>query len=272
MAKILVDVCHPAHAHFFRVPICLWTERGHDVAVTSRNKDVAIEILDALGIAHQSLGNAAQGPLGLVFELVQRNLLLTRHIRRAKADIAVALGGTFAAQSAFVSRIPSVVFYDTEIASMQNRITYPLATRVVVPNCYDGWTPDGKTVRYQGYHELSYLDPRWFAPSRATALQAGLDETRPTYLIRIVSWTANHDIGDSGLNPTLIQTAIQRLSEHGKIIISSEAELPPQLESFLYRGPALHMHHLMAFCAGYFGESATMASECAVLEIGRAHV
>src|SRR3546814_7931728 len=85
MAKILVDVCHPAHAHFFRVPICLWTERGHDVAVTSRNKDVAIEILDALGIAHHSLGNAAQGPLGLVFELVQRNLLLTRHIRRAKA-------------------------------------------------------------------------------------------------------------------------------------------------------------------------------------------
>src|SRR3546814_6820458 len=27
------------------------------------------------------------------------------------------------------------------------------------------------------------------------------------------------------------------------------------------------MHLLMAFCAGYFGESATMASECAVLGV-----
>jgi predicted glycosyltransferase len=27
------------------------------------------------------------------------------------------------------------------------------------------------------------------------------------------------------------------------------------------------MHHLMAHCAGFFGESATMASECAVLGV-----
>ncbi|HVL10649.1 MAG TPA: DUF354 domain-containing protein [Burkholderiaceae bacterium] len=267
MARILVDVCHPAHAHFFRVPIRLWTEQGHHVSVTSRNKDVAIEILDSLGIPHRSLGEAAGTPLGLAVELVRRNLLLTQHIRRTKADIAVALGGTFAAQSAFVSRIPSVVFYDTEMASMQNRITYPLATRVVVPNCYDGWTPHGKTIRYPGYHELSYLDPRWFAPDRAIALQAGLDEHRPTYLVRLVSWTANHDIGDRGLSPALMEAAIERLSTHGKVIVSSEAALPAHLQPFLYRGPALHMHHLMAFCRGYFGESATMASECAVLGV-----
>ncbi|MBD9436881.1 DUF354 domain-containing protein [Pseudoxanthomonas sp. PXM03] len=267
MARILVDVCHPAHAHFFRAPLHLWTEQGHEVSVTSRNKDVAIEILDGLGIAHRSLGKAAGSPWGLAAELIRRNALLTAHIHSTKADIAVALGGTFAAQSAFVSRIPSVVFYDTEMASMQNRITYPLATRVVVPNCYSGWTPKGKTVRYPGYHELSYLDPRWFKPDRATALQAGLDEHRPTYLVRLVSWTANHDIGDRGLSPALMEAAIERLSAHGKVIVSSEAELPPHLKPFLYRGPALHMHHLMAFCTGYFGESATMASECAVLGV-----
>lgn len=267
MARVLVDVCHPAHAHFFRIPIRLWTEQGHDVSVTSRNKDVAIEILDTLGIAHRSLGKAARSPAGLAIELVRRNLLLTRHIRKVEADIAVALGGTFAAQSAFLARIPSVVFYDTEMASLQNRITYPLASRVVVPDCYDGWTPEGKTVRYPGYHELSYLDPRWFTPDRTIALQAGLDESRPTYLVRIVSWTANHDIGDRGLSPALIEAAIERLSAHGKVIVSSEAELPSQLQPFLYRGPALHMHHLMAFCTGYFGESATMASECAVLGV-----
>src|SRR5690606_37305582 len=124
-------------------------------------------VLDGHGISHTSLGNAASTPAGLAFELVKRNLLLMRHICLTGTEIAVGLGGTFAAQSAYLCRIPSVVFYDTEMATMQNRITYPLASKVVVPNCYDGWTPSTRTVRYQGYHELSYLDPRRFSPDRA---------------------------------------------------------------------------------------------------------
>ena len=34
-----------------------------------------------------------------------------------------------------------------------------------------------------------------------------------------------------------------------------------------FRGRVSDMHHLMAYCAGFFGESATMASECAVLGV-----
>src|SRR5690606_10936202 len=63
-----------------------------------------------------------------------------------------------------------------------------------------------------------------------------------------------------------------QLSAHGKVIVSSEASLPAQLQPFLYRGPALHMHHLMAFCTGYFGESATMASECAALGVPAVYI
>lgn len=272
MTRILVDICHPAHAHFFRVPIQIWIHQGHVVTVTSRNKDVAIEILDTLNIPHRSLGNPGRGPVGLAIELIRRNALLSTHIRRTRTDIATALGGTFAAQSAYLTRIPSVIFYDTEIASLQNRITYPLATRVVVPNCYDGWTPKDKTVRYQGYHELSYLHPSSFIPDRDIALEAGLDPARPTYLIRVVSWTANHDIGDHGMSLELLEAAIAQLSQAGKVIISSEATLPNRLDPLLYRGPATHLHHLMAFCAGYFGESATMASECAVLGVPAVYI
>jgi len=34
-----------------------------------------------------------------------------------------------------------------------------------------------------------------------------------------------------------------------------------------FNGRTSDMHHFMAFCHGYFGESATMASECAVLGV-----
>ena len=267
MANILVDVCHPAHAHFFRHPIGIWRSQGHAVHVASRDKDVAIALLDAFGFEHRSLGRAASSPIALVRELVRRDIALWRFAREVRADVITGLGGIFAAHVGLLARIPSVIFYDTEIARWQNRLTYPIAHRVVVPRCYTGWVPAATCMRYPGYHELSYLHPDRFKPSRDRALAAGLDAERPTFLLRLVSWTANHDVGEKGFDLATVRMIISRLAKAGKVLVSSEGDLPEDLVPLRYSAPASEIHHLMAFAAGYFGESATMASECAVLGV-----
>lgn len=267
METILVDVCHPAHVHFFRFPISIWREQGHMVHVAARNKDVALPLMQEFGIECTILSRSGKGRLSMLTELVHRDLALYRYAKAMRANVITAIGGIFAAHAAFAARIPSVVFYDTEMATLQNRLTYPLASLVAVPRCYSGWLPKKRSVRYPGYHELSYLQPGRFQPDRARAHAAGLDPLRPTYLLRLVAWTANHDIGDSGLAPPAVQALVTRLLAAGHVVISSETPLPPDLEALRYRGRVSDLHHLMAFCAGYFGESATMASECAVLGV-----
>jgi predicted glycosyltransferase len=262
-----VDVCHPAHAHFFRHPIARWREQGSVVHITARDKDVALPLMREFGLECVTLGRTGSGPLSLLGELARRDLALYRFAKRARAEVITAIGGIFAAHAAWAARIPSVVFYDTEIATLQNRLTYPLASVVAVPRCYYGWTPRSRSVRYAGYHELSYLHPNRFTPDRSRALAAGLSSSRPTFLLRLVAWTANHDFGDSGLSPAAVRQVVDRLGRAGDIVISSESPLDADLESLRFRGNVSDMHHLMAFCAGYFGESATMASECAVLGI-----
>lgn len=235
--------------------------------VAARDKDVALPLMQEFGIEFQALGRAGKGVVSLFSELVRRDLALYRFARTVKADVITAIGGIFAAHAAFAARIPSVVFYDTEMATLQNRLTYPLASVVAVPRSYCGWLPEKRHVRYPGYHELSYLQPQRFSPERERALAAGLDPVLPTYLVRLVAWTANHDIGDDGLSPNAVESLVARLSAAGRVIISSETPLRPELDDLRFRGRASDMHHLMAFCAGYFGESATMASECAVLGV-----
>ena len=265
--SVLVDICHPAHAHFFRHPMQLLRDRGVRVHIAAREKDVAVKLLDEFGLDYTLLGRAKKGAIGLLGELMRRDVALWRLARRVGANAITGLGGIFAAHAAVAARVPSVIFYDTEIARLQNLLTYPLATQVVVPRCYSSWTPARTTLRYAGYHELSYLHPQRFSADREIALAAGLDPARPTFLFRLVAWTANHDFGDSGLSPDMVRRVIARLSERGRVVLSSESELPTDLDEFRYRGRASDLHHLMAFCAGYFGESATMASECAVLGV-----
>ncbi len=265
--KFLFDINHPAHVHFFRHPIRMLRERGHDIVVTSRVKEMAVPLLDELGIEHIILSTQGKGGLlSLGRELVQRDAALYRVVKRCRPDVMAAIGGTFIAHVGFLTRIPSLVFYDTENAKLQNAITYPFANRVIVPRCYQAWVPSSH-LRYDGYHELSYLHPARFVPSHEIAMQNGFDPGRDNFFIRTVSWQANHDVGETGWNEKLLSQLVAFLSPRGKVHISSEAPLPPQLAAHAYQGKVSEVHHVMALCRLFIGESATMASESAVLGV-----
>jgi len=265
--NILIDIGHPAHVHFFLNPIRIWLDKGRNIFVTSRKKEIATDLLDALQIPHQVISSLNKGGiLTMGKELAKRDLSLLKVISKFKPDIMAAIGGVSIAHAGFLRRIPSIVFYDTENAHLQNLITYPFSSLVAVPECYNAWLPPWH-LRYPGYHELSYLHPDVFTPDLTSAISCGLDPDRKNFLIRTVSWQASHDINEQGWNRDLLTRTVEFLSRHGKVLISAEGELPPDLKQYEYRGAYEKIHHLMAYLTMFIGESATMASECAVLGI-----
>lgn len=266
--RVLFDICHPAHVHFFRFPISKLIERGHEVLVTSRKKESALDLLDSFEIPHTCISEMGSGGVAAFFkELLIRNSRLVSIQKKFKADVFAGIGGIFIAQVGAITRTPSLVFYDTENAKLQNLLTYPFASCILVPRCYAGKVIERKTVRYAGYHELSYLRPGYFHPDKQIALENGLAPSEPTFFIRVVSWKASHDIGETGWNHDLLSRLVKLLGGHGRVLISSERPLPGEFSKLLYSGKTEEVHHLMAFCRGFVGESATMASECAVLGV-----
>jgi predicted glycosyltransferase len=242
-------------------------QHGHEVLITSRDKEVTLNLLDSYGFPHTVLSSASQtGKLGLLGELFARNWALYKVVKRFKPDVMAAIGGIFVAQVGVAASIPSVVFYDTENAKLQNLLTYPFASLVSVPECYESWVP--KCVdKYRGYHELSYLAPDYFEPDRDLAIASGLAPSGETFLVRVVSWNANHDIGEKGWTEEVLKDVVQHLERRGKVILSAESALPSDLVEYRYAGRPEDLHHLMAFCRLYVGESATMASESVVLGV-----
>lgn len=266
--RILIDIGHPAHVHFFRNPIKLLRERGHKILILSREKECTLDLLDEYSLDHILISSqGGDGIISLARELVTRNLRLVKIAREFRPHIMTAIGGVSIAQVGRLLGIPSIVFYDTENARLQNAITYPFANLVVVPRCYSSWVPKRRHSRYNGYHELSYLDPRYFRPERSIAVANGLSEKSATFFIRVVSWQASHDIGEQGWSLSLLEELTDKLEHIGVVIISSEMNLPEKLHRFKYRGRLSDVHHVLAYCQAYIGESATMASECAVLGV-----
>ncbi len=262
--RILVDLLHPAHVHVFRNLISTMRERGDEVLITARNKDVTIELLDEYDLDHVVLSSQSTGAAGLASEWALRSTKLARVARSFKPDVMTGIMGVSIAPVGKLLRVPSAVFYDTEFATTTNRVVYPLATAVVTPDCYSA-PVNGNHIRYPSYHELAYLHPDRFRPDPSIATEAGVDLSTPYSIVRFVSWEASHDRGELALTSGQKRSLVASLSEHGRVLISSEMTLPDDLESFAYRGPVDAIHHVMSFASLVVGESATMASESAVL-------
>src|SRR5262249_4691778 len=72
---------------------------------------------------------------------------------------------------------------------------------------------------------------------------------------------------ETGLTEFQKRQLIELLQRHGKLVISSEAPLPSDLEPLRVKGPVEQIHHLVAHAQLIVGESATMSSEAAVLGV-----
>ena len=162
--------------------------------------------------------------------------------------------------------MPAVVFYDTEFAVQTNRLVYPLAYSVCTPDCYQGKVP-GRHLQYAGYHELAYLHPNRFTPDPAVLAEFGVSPDEPYSIVRFVSWQAVHDRRERGLTAKQKRHLVEVLQRRGRVLISSEAPLTPDLAELAVRGPVEQIHHLIAHARLVVGESATMSSEAAVLGV-----
>lgn len=264
--RLLIDILHPAHVHFFRNFHNEMVDRGHELFFTARDKDRSIELLREYGLPHKMISTQHRGG-GLAVEMVQRTRRLLKVMRESRPDVLTGIMGPSIAVAGRLRRVPAVVFYDTEFAKQTNWFVYPMAHSVCTPDCYQGRVR-GRHVRYPGYHELAYLHPSRFQPDPGRLAEFGLDPDEPYALVRFVSWEAVHDRRERGLSMAQKKNLIDVLQSRGiRVQVSSEAPLPSSLAGLAVKGPVGQIHHLLAHAQLCVGESATMSSEAAVLGV-----
>lgn len=238
--------------------------KGHEILFVSRNKEIEHRLLTSFGIPYIDRGKGKDGKIGKFIYLVYANFKLFRIARKFKPDLFLNFLHPYPSQVARFLGKPSLVFSDTEHASLHHRLTVPFATKVFTPSCYR-IDLGPKQVRFQGYMELAYLHPNYFTPDKEILSILGVTESEKYVIVRFVSWAAAHDFGHTGMSLENKRKSIHEMSKYAKVFISSERELPEDLESFRIKIPFDKIHDAIFFSALLFGESATMASEAAVL-------
>jgi len=260
----MIDILHPAHVHFFRSFITEMEQRGHEMFIASRRKDVTTDLLDAYGIKHHILSTQRGGATQLTGELIWRSMRFIQAAYKFKPDYLLGLMGPVVTLAARVVPARSVVFYDNETTPWLNAVAARLNHAWWSPRGYIGHAGP-KHQHYDGYHEMAYLHPNRFTPNKEILHAYGVDVDAPYFVVRFISWESMHDFGESGFSIEGKRRLIKLLEEQGRVFISSEKGLPSEFEKYRSPVPVEHMHHLLAFARIQVGESSTMASEAACL-------
>ncbi len=260
--RVIIDIGHPAHVHFFKNTIWNLEKKGHKVMVVSRDKDVVVELLNAYGIPHTVLTKVKRGKIHLVEEWFIREYKLLLISKKFDPDVLMGILSPTVAQIAWMLRKKSIIFNDTEHAVLAQKITYPFCNIICTPSCY--LKDEGnKQIRYSGYHELAYLHPSYFTPRPEILKELGVEVGEPFTILRFISWGAHHDVGQHGIENKL--ALVQELEKLGKVFITSEGTLAEEFEKYRIRVASEKIHHLLHYATLYVGEGATMAVESAIL-------
>ena len=82
-------------------------------------------------------------------------------------------------------------------------------------------------------------------------------------LLRFVSWSASHDVGQHGIRNKI--DLVKKLEKYGRVFISSEETLPSELREYSLKLSPEKIHDVLYFAHLYLGEGGTMATEAALL-------
>lgn len=261
--KILIDIGHPAHVHYFKNFIQIMEERKHTILVIARDKEVSQTLLDKYNIPYISRGKGGSGILNKIIYLFKANFLLFSKASTFKPDVFLSFASPYAAQVSWLLRKPHIAFTDTEHAKLGNFAFMPFTSTIITPNTFQNHLGK-KHIKFNGFMEQCYLDKKYFTSQDVTEL-LGLKKDEKFIILRFVSWGASHDIGHFGLTDVSKIKIINEFSKDYRVFISSESELPEKFLKYKLNISPERMHDVLANAHLFIGEGATMASECAIL-------
>jgi len=261
--KILIDIGHPAHVHYFKNFIWIMQKKGHKILIIARNKEVALHLLRIYGFEYINRGSGAKTIIGKLIYLFKAIWIIFFKALKFKPDCFLSFASPYAAIASWLLRKPHITFDDTEHAKFEQKFFIPFSKVILTPDCFYNQLGK-KQIVFKSFMELCYLHSNYFKAEHINFLNQN-DKNNKKVLIRFVSWKASHDYGQKGMNADFKLILLSELSKIANIYISSESELPEKLKSYKIHISPEKMHDVISSVDLYIGEGGTMASEAAIL-------
>lgn len=262
--NILVDIGHPAHIHYFKNCARILSDKGHKFLFVVRERDSTIELIQQTGFKYVSRRKGRTGLINKLIGIPRIDRRVHKVAKEFKPDLFLSFSSPYAAHVSFLMRKPHITFDDTEHAILEHWMCRPFSDVVLSPSCYNAklWP---NQILFDSFLEFAYLSPKYFKPDSSVLERIGVTEGERYCVLRLISWDANHDVGQKGLTYDDKIQLVKELGSKCRVFISSEGELDETLKPYQLKIHPAELHSVLYYASLYVGEGGTTASESVVL-------
>ena len=253
--RVFFDLNHPADFHFFKHLIIWMRSQDYAVKIVARDKECLHLLLDDAEMNYTSRGSGKHTLPGKYLYALWILFLLLVELILFRPTIAMSLSSPYLAVITRLLHISCVTFDDTD----NNPRLLPLikkSTYLLSPATYPYKFHKGH-FNLPALKELAYLHPAHFQQNLE---QAGV-------FLRLTRTDSIHHSSASVLDQNMVIEKMNQLSKSQTIYFSSERDLEFGNDSAIHLANPIRIHKDLARCRVFWGNSATMAAEAAVLGI-----
>ena len=267
MKKFLFYLGHPAHFHLFKYTIKELHSKNYPVEIVIKKKDVLENLVQAQGWNYKNIypKDRNENKVAILFSLLKKDQELFKIVNQFKPSLMIGTSSEIT-HIGKIMNIPSLVVNedDAEAVPFFAKLSYPLATNILVPSSCSVGRWREKTIFYEGYHELAYLHPKRIKLNNVIIKN---EKDKKIFFLRFAKLTAHHDEGKTGISDSLALEIVNKLKHYGNVYISSERELNEELDKYRITLPPSEILSFLSSCNLYIGDSQTMTAEAAVMGI-----
>lgn len=261
--RVALFVNTPAQAHFHKNTALELERKGHNVTILSRDYGETLQLLDSIGLEHECYAKVPESKLGKLL-LFPASVFHALEILNKKGPELLVDAGAYGAYTSLLLRKPCVVFTDSEPTPFQFASTLPFIDAVITPSSFRR-DLGSKHIKIDGYKELAYLHPRIFQPNPDFLTTVNVSKDEDYVILRFNAFDALHDYGVRGFSTGQKRALVDAISRNMRVFISSESELPPDLERFRLKIPTSRIHDALYYAKLVVADTQTMTTEAAVL-------
>ena len=263
--RIIFEVGHPAHVHLFKHIMQNLEKNGHNIKICVRERENIVgSLLDTYGFRYSKLEKNVPGIYNKAISMLKNDYKLIKISNEFNPDLFVSITSPYSAQVSKLKRKPFIAFADTEPARLILSLTMPFTDTAITPIAFRKKLGK-KQIRIKGYKELAYLHPNWFKPDSNILDMLNISKGEKFVILRFSAFDASHDIGIKGFSSEEKRRLARTLADYARVFISSESNLPADLEEYALKIPPHKMHDALFYASLLVGDAGTMTTEAAVL-------
>lgn len=262
--KILIDINHPAHVHYFRNFIKMMEVKGHRFCVVNRDSKMINQLLDFYGIEHyiRNKRPVKKGTVASLINLLKMILWCIRISLKFHPDLYLGFGSSTCAITSCIFNKPCILMDDTEHNGMNHKLYLPCCSSVLTPFYFKKDLDNrGKQVSFNAYVEQLYLHSSLYNKGKDVLNELGV-KSNEYVLVRYIAYDAHHDLKAHPLSAETKKNIVKEIAKRYRVFVSLEKGVDdPFYDDYVLNISPEKMHNLEAHAKFMVTEGATMASE-----------